>query len=131
MKIKNLKLENYGRFEHLDIDFAPTAEKTGNVTVIVGNNGAGKSQILQALAINLSWFVALLKTEIGEGFDIPELSIKNNQNNVLIKTTVDFNNFDIPNPLGSNKTPWVIAKTREGRINDSDNGIYLMDVTNH
>lgn len=128
MKIKNLKLENYGRFEHLDIDFAPTAEKTGNVTVIVGNNGAGKSQILQALAINLSWFVALLKTEIGEGFDIPELSIKNNQNNVLIKTTVDFNNFDIPNPLGSNKTPWVIAKTREGRINDSDNGIYLMEL---
>ncbi|WP_201593593.1 AAA family ATPase [Psychrobacter sp. Pi2-51] len=57
MKVKRLHLQNYGRFENLNIDFAPTAEKTGNVTVIVGNNGAGKSQILQALATSLSWFV--------------------------------------------------------------------------
>ncbi|MFT5120100.1 MAG: putative ATP-binding protein involved in virulence [Psychrobacter glaciei] len=57
MKVKRLHLQNYGRFDDLNIDFAPTAEKTGNVTVIVGNNGAGKSQILQALATGLSWFV--------------------------------------------------------------------------
>ena len=54
MKIKRLHLKNYGRFEDLKIDFAPTAEKTSNVTIIVGNNGAGKSQILQALATRLS-----------------------------------------------------------------------------
>ena len=57
MKVKRLHLQNYGRFEDLKIDFAPTAEKTSNVTVIVGNNGAGKSQVLQALATGLSWFV--------------------------------------------------------------------------
>ncbi|MGR3900393.1 AAA family ATPase [Psychrobacter sp. 1176_08] len=57
MKVKRLHLQNYGRFEDLNIDFSPTAEKMGNVTVIVGNNGAGKSQILQALATGLSWFV--------------------------------------------------------------------------
>ena len=57
MKVKRLHLQNYGRFEDLKIDFAPTAEKAGNVTVIVGNNGAGKSQVLQALATGLSWFV--------------------------------------------------------------------------
>ena len=61
MKVKHLHLQNYGRFEDLKIDFAPTAEKSGNVTVIVGNNGAGKSQILQALATGLSWFVNGLK----------------------------------------------------------------------
>ena len=128
MKIKQLKLQNYGRFEDLTIDFAPTEKSGSSVTVIVGNNGAGKSQILQALVISLSWFVALLKSDSYKGFDVPEQSIKNNQNNVLLKTTVDFNNFDIPNPSGINKTPWVVAKTREGRINDSDNGIYLMEL---
>ena len=63
MKIKQLKLQNYGRFEDLTIDFAPTEKSGSNVTVIVGNNGAGKSQILQALVISLSWFVALLKSD--------------------------------------------------------------------
>ena len=84
MKIKQLKLQNYGRFEDLTIDFAPTEKSGSNVTVIVGNNGAGKSQILQALVISLSWFVALLKSDSYKGFDVPEQSIKNNQNNVLL-----------------------------------------------
>ncbi len=66
MKVKRLQLQNYGRFEDLNIDFAPTAEKTSNVTVIVGNNGAGKSQILQALATGLSWFVNGLLYYSGE-----------------------------------------------------------------
>lgn len=66
MKVKRLHLQNYGRFEDLKIDFAPTAEKTSNVTVIVGNNGAGKSQILQALATGLSWFVNGLLSYNGE-----------------------------------------------------------------
>ena len=66
MKVKRLQLQNYGRFEDLTIDFAPTAEKTSNVTVIVGNNGAGKSQILQALATSLSWFVNELLDSSGE-----------------------------------------------------------------
>ena len=63
MKIKQLQLQNYGRFEDLTVDFAPTDERKGNVTIIVGNNGAGKSQILQALATGLSWFVNLLLHE--------------------------------------------------------------------
>lgn len=61
MKVKRLHLQNYGRFEDLKIDFAPTAEKTSNVTVIVGNNGAGKSQILQALAKLFDLFLIEVK----------------------------------------------------------------------
>lgn len=66
MKVKHLHLQNYGRFEDLKIDFAPTAEKKSNVTVIVGNNGAGKSQVLQALATGLSWFVNGVLDSSGE-----------------------------------------------------------------
>lgn len=80
MKVKRLHLQNYGRFENLNIDFAPTAEKTGNVTVIVGNNGAGKSQILQALATSLSWFIARLNEDNAEGKHLTQSVIKNNSN---------------------------------------------------
>jgi len=66
MKIKQLHLKNYGRFEDLQINFAPTVERQSNVTVIVGNNGAGKSQVLQALAIGMSWFVNSLLDSNGE-----------------------------------------------------------------
>lgn len=57
MKVKKLHLQNYGRFDELQMEFAPNGETKGNVTIIVGNNGAGKSQILQALATGFSWFV--------------------------------------------------------------------------
>lgn len=109
MKIKQLYLQNYGRFEDLTIDFAPTEDRASNVTVIVGNNGAGKSQILQALATGLSWFINLLldkneidkKTQIRmddtsftydyEGNYIPQKMIKNssNKSEIFIKVVND------------------------------------------
>lgn len=89
MKVKRLHLQNYGRFEDLKIDFAPTTEKTGNVTVIVGNNGAGKSQILQALATSLSWFVGSLKTGEITGSKIDLKLIKNDKTEASIKVITD------------------------------------------
>ena len=79
MKIKQLHLRNYGRFEDLTINFAPTDERASNVTVIVGNNGAGKSQILQALATGLSWFLDLFKgkeNKFGSSIDISQINNK-------------------------------------------------------
>lgn len=79
MKIKKLQLQNYGRFEDLTIDFAPTEDRASNVTVIVGNNGAGKSQILQALATGLSWFLDLFKgkeNKFGSSIDISQINNK-------------------------------------------------------
>lgn len=79
MKIKQLQLQNYGRFENLTIDFAPTEDRASNVTVIVGNNGAGKSQILQALATGLSWFLDLFKgkeNKFGSSIDISQINNK-------------------------------------------------------
>ena len=89
MKVKRLHLQNYGRFEDLKIDFAPTAEKTGNVTVIVGNNGAGKSQILQALATTLSWFIVRLKENNAEGKYLTQLIIRNNSSRSIIETEIE------------------------------------------
>ena len=116
MKVKSLHLQNYGRFEDLKIDFAPTAEKTGNVTVIVGNNGAGKSQILQALATALSWFVLKLVRDT-DGFEIDKTLIRNGKNDVEVNIIVDFGENN-PTPYGPvEDAHWTIGNVKNGRIN--------------
>ena len=48
MDIRSLHLQNFGRFQDLTVQFAPTEEVQGKVTVFIGNNGAGKTSILKA-----------------------------------------------------------------------------------
>ena len=43
MQIKRFQLHHIGRFEQIDIPLAPLDHAGGNVTVFVGNNGAGKT----------------------------------------------------------------------------------------
>lgn len=118
MKVKHLHLQNYGRFEDLKIDFAPTAEKSGNVTVIVGNNGAGKSQILQALATSLSWFVGSLKTGKTIGSKIELNLIKNDKSEASIKVITnhqkDSKSDDSKSQFSS--VQWQLFEVRDGRV---------------
>lgn len=58
MKIKELYLKNFRCFEELTINF-PT-----DYTVFIGNNGAGKSSILNALQIVLDNFVSAAQIDI-------------------------------------------------------------------
>jgi predicted ATP-binding protein involved in virulence len=51
VKIENLQIENFRRFESLEIDFHP------ELTVIIAQNGQGKSSILDACSIALGTFV--------------------------------------------------------------------------
>ncbi|HCN17903.1 MULTISPECIES: AAA family ATPase [Psychrobacter] len=128
MKVKRLHLQNYGRFEDLKIDFAPTAEKTGNVTVIVGNNGAGKSQILQALATSLSWFVLKLVSDT-DGFEIDKAIIKNGKNDVEVNVLVDFGENN-PRPYGPIEDAyWTISNVKDGRINSFNNSMKELKKT--
>ena len=50
------------------------------MTVIVGNNGAGKSQILQALATSLSWFVSEITDKKIPNIDIEDKVVMNGKN---------------------------------------------------
>lgn len=72
MEIKSFNLNNLGRFKEMGADLAPTDEAVSNITVFIGNNGAGKTSILKALVTSLSWFVARLRSEKGNGNPIPE-----------------------------------------------------------
>ena len=56
MKIKNIKLKNFRCFEELVIDL------NERCNVIVGVNGAGKSTILDALAISIGTYFAKIPT---------------------------------------------------------------------
>lgn len=106
MEVKQLKLENIGRFRSLTLDLAPTASVRPNVTVLIGNNGAGKTSILKSLATSLSWFVARLRSDKGSGNPIPEEVISNEATTAAI---------DILLHNQGTAYRWKLAKTRAGR----------------
>ncbi|MBK1889322.1 AAA family ATPase [Undibacterium sp. 14-3-2] len=105
MEIKRLKLDNLGRFRSLEVDFAPTQSINSNVTVLIGNNGAGKTSILKALATSLSWLVARVHSDKAAGSPIPEEVILNGKPSAAISITLH-NKIDYQ---------WTLAKSRSGR----------------
>ncbi len=126
MKVKSLHLQNYGRFEDLKIDFAPTASRSGNVTVIVGNNGAGKSQILQALATSLSWFVAKLNDENADGVELTQSDIKNNRHLSSVKISIEDLSYVEKNKQWIKENinaDWKIDATTEKRFRPATYGL--------
>jgi len=74
LQIKKIKLENFRSFKEQTIELLP------NINVFVGVNGAGKSTILDAIAISLSWLVEGIQKIESKGMEIPETSIKNDTN---------------------------------------------------
>ncbi len=118
MKIQQVILNNIGLFENLEISLAPTEKNPSQITVFVGNNGAGKTYILQALATSLSWFNARIRTEKGSGNPIPEDAIFNTANAASIEIKIlDYSesakhfNQDQTNHYFT----WTLAKSKKGR----------------
>jgi len=95
MNVKQFKLHNIGRFQHLNVPLAPTENSAGNVTIFIGNNGSGKTSLLNSLATSLSWLVSRLRTEKGSGSPIVETVIKNGANSSAIDVDLTYKN-DIP-----------------------------------
>lgn len=117
MEIQKLQLTNLGRFDNLEVDFAPTEDYPSNVTVFIGNNGAGKTSILDALATSLSWFVARLRTEKGSGTPIDELNIINNAPAASISLQL-CDDIQARSEAMLSSYQWILVKTRKGRKNE-------------
>jgi predicted ATP-binding protein involved in virulence len=88
MKITRFKMTNIGRFPQFEIPFDLALAKGSNIVVLFGNNGAGKTSILQSLATVLSWYVARLRSESGNGSPIAPDTIKNGQSSASIEISV-------------------------------------------
>jgi len=101
MKINELRFTNYRGHRTGNIAFE------NDVTIIVGKNGAGKSSVLQAVVLFLSWIIAKIRSEKGIGWYIDPLSITNGENAAAL--SANFDCFDeqviIPSKakLGMNK----------------------------
>lgn len=74
MRIKELRLKNFRGFKELQINFPES-----NLLVLVGINGAGKSSILDCIAMFLSQFVAKLCNR-----DIKENDVALSENDINI-----------------------------------------------
>ncbi|WP_194788389.1 AAA family ATPase [Pseudomonas sp. UFMG81] len=109
MQIKEFQLQNFGRFEHLEASFMENEPTPAKVIVLVGNNGAGKTSILKALATSLSWFVGRVRSEKGTGSPIAEHAILNGAASAAIDILVT--------GTAAKEAPlrWTIARTRQGR----------------
>lgn len=120
MKIRNFQLYNFGRFESLDVSLIGDQTKPVNVVVLVGNNGAGKTSILKALATSLSWFVGRLRTGKSSGSPIGDHSIREG----AVSSAIDIH---IDNAVaGQESFGWTVARSRQGMKGGHSSA--LMDV---
>lgn len=90
LSIKSIELKNYRGFEALNMDFS---EK---VTCLAGINGSGKSTVLDAVVLCLSWIIARIKSQKGNGLVAKKLlDIKQGCPNGYVKGNFVFNGKDI------------------------------------
>lgn len=87
MKLRDLQFINYKQFVSNGLELHP------QLTVLSGSNGSGKSSILQAIGIILSWLVARIRNENGQGQYISPLSVTNGEINACLKASFGDNNY--------------------------------------
>lgn len=89
MRIKSLKLENFRKFENRTLDFPYE-----NQIILIGNNGSGKTSILDAIAKCFAHFIGVLSTNRDDGsYKITDYlnltDIKNGKNQAKISCEND------------------------------------------
>lgn len=119
MEIKSFRLQNVGRFKDLDMTLAPTDKHSSNVTVLVGNNGAGKTTLLKSLATSLSWLVARIRSEKGNGSPVGDEDILNGASAAAISIAVSDDVGEFISQPNTALFEWILARPRQGRKTDT------------
>ena len=100
-KFKSLELIGFRGFKNQKVIIDP------KLTVFVGNNGAGKTSIIEAFCMSSSWITALIKNSNNSGVSI-ELDDINNSSNVknahVITTINAVDDIDYKLHLSKSKT---------------------------
>ena len=101
MKIDQMELCNFRGFQKQKFEFS---EK---INLFVGINGSGKSSVLDAMAISLSWLVNRIQRKNVQGKYIPALSLRNDEDQGYI---------DIDVVHRDTEYRWFLTKTAKGKI---------------
>lgn len=83
MQINKISLNNFKSVQKQSIKLLP------NINVFVGVNGSGKSTVLDAIAISLSWLINRIQRESVSGKHIDELDIKNDTTSAKIELELE------------------------------------------
>ncbi|MGL5920926.1 MAG: AAA family ATPase, partial [Bacteroidales bacterium] len=83
MKINNIRIKNFRGLRDVDVSLET------DLTVFVGNNGAGKSSVLDAIGICLSWVIARIISAKGQGKLIHADELSNGATHGQIEATFD------------------------------------------
>lgn len=116
MKIKTLTLTNFRGVIALSLTL------NEQLNVFYGINGCGKSTVLDALAIMLSWTVSKIHSSDTSGQPIAEEDITNGKATAAIDLTCQV----MDNPIN-----WKLSKTRQGHLATEDNKNNVSDLTNY
>ncbi|MEZ9450545.1 retron Ec78 anti-phage system effector ATPase PtuA [Vibrio splendidus] len=114
-KLKSIKLNNYKGFEFLDLRLS-TSNAT---TLLVGNNGCGKSSVLEAIKKCLTHLNSRLATKSSNGELIDEIEIKNGESYSIISAEFEIEEQSVNMEL-MQKTSMSTKKARGSytEIND-------------
>lgn len=84
MKIKHVIIENFRAIKKLDF------ECSGKVNVFIGDNGAGKTTVLEAIFVLCSWLNAKLSLPKGRGRSIRKEDIRIGAEYCFLSITVEY-----------------------------------------
>ena len=105
MYIKNLTLRNYRAALHLELNLHT------QLNVFYGVNGSGKSTILDASALMLSWVVSRIRHARSHGQYIVEDNISNGQSISILNLSCVCTNNEVQT------INWKLVKARKGHAN--------------
>lgn len=112
MHVSEIKLLNFRGAQGLSVDLDE------NLNVFVGMNGAGKSSILDATAIMLSWLVNRIRSTSASGRPIGEADIRNGSQTAAIEIVCHDGSY----------FSWSLAKARSG-YSRKDHASILLSAT--
>jgi predicted ATP-binding protein involved in virulence len=98
MKIKKLKIENFRSAKELSIELSE------ELNVFAGINGSGKTTVLEALTISLSWLISRIQRQNSNGSTISENDIRHDS---------PFSTIEINCQEQNNNYFWRLVKNRE------------------
>ncbi len=101
MKIKKLEMCNFRSVSKIQFEFRE------QLNLFVGLNGSGKSTILDALSICLSWLVKRIESENGRGNAIKDSDLKNDEVKGYLDIDVTEN--------GNDSHRWYLKKVARGQ----------------